>query len=105
MMSHPAFEVCPFTEERFFQFLSNDKFGPAEVAEHGRAKYLSHYLRDIGAQSIVLEHDYTDGDYLAAGLPAACHSENPSLYRLIANPFVRSVCTASKDKMQYGPRQ
>ncbi|MCI0640637.1 MAG: hypothetical protein L0Y72_07140 [Gemmataceae bacterium] len=59
-----AFEVLSFSEQCLCQALANDKFVPAEVGDHGRAKYLSGYLRDIGAQTIVVEREYIDGDYL-----------------------------------------
>jgi hypothetical protein len=63
-MPQPAFEVCPFSEDQLFQHLGNELFGPADVAEHGRAKYLGRYLSDVGARTIVVEYEYTDGDYL-----------------------------------------
>jgi hypothetical protein len=59
-----TFEVLPFSEEHLFQNLANELLGPVEISDHGRAKYLSRYLRDIKTQTIVVEYEYTDGDYL-----------------------------------------
>ena len=36
----------------------------AQVETHDGAGYLDRYLANIGAQTIVVEHDYTDADYL-----------------------------------------
>ncbi len=60
----PPFTVVPFTKKNFFKGLSNQFFTPAEVENHGRAQYLYGYLSELGAKSIVIEHDYTDKDYL-----------------------------------------
>lgn len=54
----------PFTTENLFRILSNEKISPDEVQEHRQARYLSRYLADLEARSIVVEEDYTDGDYL-----------------------------------------
>jgi hypothetical protein len=59
-----AFTVLPFSPTNLFQSLGNDVFGPDAVADHIRARYLSQYLQDIIAQTIVVENDYTDADYL-----------------------------------------
>lgn len=57
-------ELCAFTDSAFYGALSNDRVTPGEVANHGRATYLLGYLKDIDAKTMVVERDYTDGDYL-----------------------------------------
>ncbi len=59
-----TFEVLEFSEDGLFKALSNAHVSPAEVRKQGRAVYLHRYLAELGAQSIVVEHEYTDGDYL-----------------------------------------
>lgn len=63
-MPAASFELLTFSEEHFFQNLGHELVGPAAVADHGRAGYLSTYLREIGARTLVVEADYTDADYL-----------------------------------------
>ncbi len=60
----PDFEVFPFTEDHLFQNLGNDLLGPDVIRNHVRAKYLSRYLQDLEAKTLIVEYDYTDGDYL-----------------------------------------
>jgi hypothetical protein len=63
-MTGPAFEALPFSSANLFRALSNDYCDPNEVAEHTRANYLYRYLHAIHATTIVIENNYTDGDYL-----------------------------------------
>ena len=59
-----VFEVRPFSAPALYDALSTERCTPEEVAAQGRAQYLFGYLKDLGAQSILIERDYTDGDYL-----------------------------------------
>jgi hypothetical protein len=63
-MSDPPFKVLRFSEEGLWEALSNPHVSGAEVRLQQRAKYLHGYLTRMQAQSIVVEFDYTDGDYL-----------------------------------------
>jgi hypothetical protein len=56
--------VHPFTPSELHAALSSKKCSPRRVSEHPQAKYLFRYLQELGAQCIVVEPDYTDGDYL-----------------------------------------
>jgi hypothetical protein len=58
------FLVLPFTPDNLFASLGNHLVSPAEIAAHSRAQYLSRYLDFLKARTIVVENDYTDGDYL-----------------------------------------
>ncbi len=62
-MPHP-YSVVPFTDQHFFKALSSESSDTKEVANQDRATYLLEYLREIGVGTIVVEYDYTDGDYL-----------------------------------------
>lgn len=59
-----TFEVSAFNEAALFNALSNRNCGAKEVAAQSRARYLFDYLNTIGAKTLVVEHGYTDGDYL-----------------------------------------
>lgn len=59
-----AFEALSFSSANLFGALANQWCTADEVAEQDRANYLYRYLADIDAKSIVVENDYTDGDYL-----------------------------------------
>src|SRR2546426_772477 len=60
----PPFAVLPFTDDNFFESVRSDFLLRSQAAEHPRARYLCEYLKVIKAQTIVVEHDYTDGAYL-----------------------------------------
>lgn len=62
--TRPPFEVIDFTEAKLYEALASEKCSLAEVKTNKIAAYLHRYLKDIGAQTIVIEHGYTDGDYL-----------------------------------------
>lgn len=65
MPSHlPHFSVLSFSEKTLFKSLSNDHVDPTDLREQKRATYLFRYLTDIKAQTIVVEFEYTDADYL-----------------------------------------
>jgi hypothetical protein len=65
-MASPPYEIREFSEAALFAALSNDRCDPAEVARHQVARYLLGYLgpKGLNAQTIIVEHDYTDRDYL-----------------------------------------
>src|SRR5947209_3799559 len=60
----PPFAVLPFTDDNFFESVRSDFLLRSQAAKHPRARYLCEYLKAIKAQTIVVEHDYTDGAYL-----------------------------------------
>ena len=63
-MSTLRFEVLKFSEESLWGALSNRHVSPAEVRTHDRARYIYRYLVNLKAETIVVETDYIDGDYL-----------------------------------------
>jgi hypothetical protein len=72
-----ACRVLPFEELHFFEELSSDACSFSETSNNERAKYLFRYLRDLGANTIVSEKDYTDGDYLEdySAYYVRCHNK------------------------------
>ncbi len=60
----PRFEVHSFGADSFYAGLANKHFTPTEAQQHDRAIYLFRYLDRLRAKSIVVEHGYTDRDYL-----------------------------------------
>jgi hypothetical protein len=59
-----SFDFHVFSEEQLAGALANVFITPEEVLQRERSRYLAGYLTEIGARSIVVENDYTDGDYL-----------------------------------------
>src|ERR1039457_2606514 len=57
-------EVAPFSAENLYKSLENRYATAAEIATHQHATYLSGYLTQIGAQTLVIEDPYVDADYL-----------------------------------------
>lgn len=57
-------QVLVYSSANLFAALSNKHRSQDRVAEHEGAQYLYRYLSDLGAQTIVVEPEYTDGDYL-----------------------------------------
>ena len=58
------FESLIFSSANLFRALSNEWCTADAVASQARATYLLGYLQTLGAKTIVIEPDYTDGDYL-----------------------------------------
>ena len=58
------FDVCDFSEAELYRTLSHEHATVEEVAAHAHASYLFEYLSSIGAQTIIIEKRYVDGDYL-----------------------------------------
>ncbi len=73
----PPYEVLDFSEGSFFSAISNKRCSVDEVASTEPATYLTRYLTDISAKTIVVEHRYTDGDYLEdfASYYVRCYQE------------------------------
>jgi hypothetical protein len=60
----PSFLVVSFSVDKLNEVLSNKHASPVEVATFSPVKYLYGYLKDLGANTIVVEDPYTDGDFL-----------------------------------------
>jgi hypothetical protein len=60
----PTYRILDLEEKSFYSALSNDYCTPSQLEQHKRARYLFGYLTDINARTLVVEYDYTDGDYL-----------------------------------------
>ncbi len=60
------FDILPFSDENLEEALSNEFCSLTEVAGFERTQYILRYLRheDINIKTIIVEKDYTDGDYL-----------------------------------------
>ncbi|HTZ95424.1 MAG TPA: hypothetical protein VMB18_03435 [Terriglobales bacterium] len=80
----PFFVVAPFSQEKLFEALDCE-CAVAEVSANRRAAYLSDYLREIGARTIVIENEYVDGDYLDdyASFYAKCFEKYPKTCKRI----------------------
>lgn len=59
-----GYSVTPFSPQSLFEGLSNEHCDSEQVALQDRAIYIGGYLSDLNAKTIVVENDYTDGDYL-----------------------------------------
>jgi hypothetical protein len=63
-MVAPQLSIEQFSEQELVKAFANRHAPESEVAAQGRIRYLAGYLRDIKAESIVIEEPYIDGDYL-----------------------------------------
>ena len=64
MTQVPCYEVLSFTHEGFFTALSSETCCLSETSANKVAQYICRYLYQLDAKTIVIEHIYTDGDYL-----------------------------------------
>jgi hypothetical protein len=64
MTSSGMAEVLAYSRDALFQACASDHFPLERVATHERAAYLARYLEHQHAATVVVEHGYTDGDYL-----------------------------------------
>lgn len=62
-MTEP-FEALQFSSANLFGALGNKYCLQDDVANQDHANYIYRYLSAIGARTIIVEHNYTDGDYL-----------------------------------------
>lgn len=62
-MPHPL-EVLPFSEAAFRAAVLSDTVSAAHLPDNAGVEYLIRYLGTIGVETMVVERDYTDGDYL-----------------------------------------
>jgi hypothetical protein len=69
------FDIHQFNHAHFTQILRNGFLSEDSIEKHNRAVYLECYLTAIGAKSMLVENDYTDGDYLDdfANYYVRCH--------------------------------
>ncbi|HEY1977753.1 MAG TPA: hypothetical protein VGG89_14470 [Candidatus Baltobacteraceae bacterium] len=76
-----AFDYLVFSEAQLAAALANGFITPDEVEVRERTRYLFGYLTTIGARSIIVETDYTDGDYLSdyASYYYSCFENYPRL--------------------------
>jgi hypothetical protein len=74
-MQEPHLKVVAFSEESFYEALSNPHTPSSQIRKHRVAQYLFGYLTRLGAVSLVSEWPYTDGDYLDdfANYYVKCH--------------------------------
>ncbi len=64
MNAPTSYQLLEFSSANLFGALSNNRCDRNEVAANPRAQYLVRYLHDVSAKWIVVEKNYTDGDYL-----------------------------------------
>jgi hypothetical protein len=64
MCTSLPFDICQFTENNFYKSLGNSYVDPVEIASYQRPSYLYGYLKHLNAQTIFIEKDYIDGDYI-----------------------------------------
>ncbi|PSB58796.1 hypothetical protein [Chamaesiphon polymorphus] len=72
-----SFNIYDFNCDRFNEILQNGFLSKGSVEKHNRAIYLKGYLTHIDAKSMLVENDYTDGDYLDdfAAYYVRCHQD------------------------------
>ena len=61
------FQIVDFSDEALYAALSNDRRAVSQVSTSRQVKYLAQYLKSedgIKAKTIIVEYNYTDGDYL-----------------------------------------
>ena len=63
-MNQPLIVAAPYSDKRLYEALANKWRSPLFIAEDDKAKYLDRHLRGLGVTSLVVEHDYTDGEYI-----------------------------------------
>ncbi len=65
-MNGPAFEVHPYDIDRLVRVIATASChsSVAEIRAKRHLAYLQDYLETIGAQTLVVEHDYIDRDFL-----------------------------------------
>lgn len=63
-MAAAAFDVLRYTDATFDEQLGNPHVEPDRIGAKLQVEFLKGYLREIGAETIVVEHDYVDRDYL-----------------------------------------
>lgn len=61
---HYPFKITNFSEDNLYEDLSNSRISSDGVSKHRQANYLFRYLKELKAKTIVVEYEYTDGDYL-----------------------------------------
>jgi hypothetical protein len=73
----PPFEIHTFDKEAFNKVLENKFLSRDSIKRHNRVIYLERYLSDIHAKSMLVENDYTDGEYLDdfASYYVRCHQD------------------------------
>lgn len=59
-----AITIKRFSEDALWDALSNEYFAASTVSSMRQAQHLYKHLSDVGAKTIIIEHDYTDGDYV-----------------------------------------
>lgn len=72
-----SFSIYDFNCDRFNEILQNGFLSKGSIEKHNRAIYLKGYLAHIGAKAMIVENDYTDGDYLDdfAAYYVRCHQD------------------------------
>ena len=64
MKALSPYEVLPFSHESVCEALANKLASREMLLNEPKTIYLGGYLKAIGAETIIVEHDYIDGDYL-----------------------------------------
>ena len=58
------YDLLAFSRSNLCNALSNKRCAPQDVQNHSQVDYLCGYLSNLSARKILIENDYTDGDYL-----------------------------------------
>jgi hypothetical protein len=64
MSDDRPYRLLPFSHENLCSALSNSHTSLEVLLGEDKTRYLSDYLVTLGAKTLVVEHDYVDGDYL-----------------------------------------
>lgn len=64
MKYDPPYQLQPFSLDNLCAVLSNAHTSPEILSGTDKVRYLADYLAAVGARTIVVEHEYIDGDYL-----------------------------------------
>jgi len=64
MAAEALYEVLTFSRENLCAALANKHVAAEILLKEPKTTYVGDYLKAVGAESIVVEHQYIDGDYL-----------------------------------------
>lgn len=64
MAGQITLRVTSFSADSLFASMANEWCAPEDVARNPRAQYIAEYLKALNAQTIVVEDDYVDRDFL-----------------------------------------
>ncbi len=81
MRGHRPYEVYDYSRPTLIRLLaSKSQANPEAIADKPHLSYFDEYFSYLGAQTIIVENDYVDRDFLEdyAGYYSRCFADYPS---------------------------